>query len=65
MYAIGEGCCVTGVGGEKMTNEELQRWIDFGSDATDAVCPCCGRGKGVPQPGGGSVNYWEDISNCY
>lgn len=50
---------------EEKVNEELEKWIEFGSDATDAVCPCCGRGKGVPQPGGGSVNYWEDISNCY
>lgn len=43
-----------------MTNEELKKWIEFGSDETDMVCPCCG-GTGQKKKGGSKGNPFDKI----
>lgn len=49
-----------------MTNEELKKWIEFGSDETDTVCPCCGgTGQKKGNTGDGYVpQYYDDIVGC-
>lgn len=44
---------------------DLEKWIAMDNEEVNDICPCCKRSKKMPQPGGGAINYWEDISNCY
>lgn len=46
-------------------NEELRKWIEFGSDETDNICPCCNQPLPVKDEGDGCViQYYDDLVGC-
>jgi len=46
-------------------NEELRKWIEFGSDETDNICPCCKQPLPVKDEGDGYVyQYYSDLVGC-